>query len=75
MLILEVSHRVYISLINSSVILIFLCCYVQPSNSFLDIQQIENLWQLKNLCKLRLDNNIISSITGLEQLVNLEWLG
>ena len=40
-----------------------------------DIQQIENLWQLKNLVKLRLDNNIISCINGLDQLVNLEWLG
>lgn len=41
----------------------------------LDVQHIENLWQLQNLVKLRIDNNIIANITGLDQLVHLEWLG
>ena len=41
----------------------------------LDVQHIENLWQLQNLVKLRIDNNIIADITGLDQLVHLEWLG
>ena len=40
-----------------------------------DIQQIENLWQFRNLRKLQLDNNIINVITGLDQLIHLEWLG
>lgn len=41
----------------------------------IDIKQIENLWQFTTLRKLQLDNNIISVITGLDELVNLEWLG
>lgn len=41
---------------------------------FKNIQQIENLWQFRNLRKLQLDNNIINTITGLDQLIHLEWL-
>ena len=40
-----------------------------------DILRIENLWQFVNIVKLQLDNNVIEKIEGLENLVNLVWLG
>ena len=40
-----------------------------------DILRIENLWQFENITKLQLDNNVIEKIEGLENLVNLVWLG
>ena len=40
-----------------------------------DILKIDNLWNLVNLTKLQMDNNIIERIEGLDMLVNLEWLG
>jgi len=40
-----------------------------------DILRMENLWCVKNLTKLQLDNNIIEKIEGLEALTNLVWLG
>ena len=40
-----------------------------------DILRMENLWSLKNLTKLQLDNNIIERIEGLETLQKLTWLG
>lgn len=60
---------------------IYRCTYTYTHNESilsmfpLDVQHIENLWQLQNLVKLRIDNNIIANITGLDQLVHLEWLG
>jgi len=40
-----------------------------------DILKINNLWSLKNLTKLQLDNNIIEKIENINFLVNLTWLG
>jgi len=40
-----------------------------------DILEIDNLWSFECLTKLQLDNNIIEKIKGLDELVNLIWLG
>ena len=40
----------------------------------LDILEIDNLLGMDRLAELRLDNNIITRITGLETLVNITWL-
>ena len=42
---------------------------------FTDILRIENLWQFAGITKLQLDNNVIERIEGLDNLVNLVWLG
>ncbi|KAG8433350.1 hypothetical protein GDO86_017579 [Hymenochirus boettgeri] len=42
---------------------------------FKNILKIDNLWQFHSLTKLQLDNNIIETISGLETLVHLVWLG
>ncbi|KAI3384860.1 hypothetical protein SNEBB_010002 [Seison nebaliae] len=41
---------------------------------FENILRIENLWQFKAVTRLKLDNNIIGKIAGLEDLIHLEWL-
>ena len=41
---------------------------------FKKIVKIDNLSRLRSLTRLFLDNNFIESISGLESLVNLEWL-
>jgi len=41
---------------------------------FSDILEIDNLLGMDRLEELRLDNNIITKITGLETLVNIKWL-
>lgn len=48
-------------------------CSLLPTPS--DILHVDNLWQLCNLVRLQLDNNIIEQISGLEALTKLEWLG
>ena len=40
----------------------------------LDILEIDNLLGMDRLEELRLDNNIITRITGLETLTNIRWL-
>ena len=43
--------------------------------SFKNILKIDNLQLLKNLRTLRLDNNSINKIEGLDYCTNLQWLG
>jgi len=42
--------------------------------SYKNILEIDNLLGMDRLEELRLDNNIITKITGLETLVNIKWL-
>ena len=41
---------------------------------FVDILEIDNLHGMEKLEELRLDNNIITRMTGLDTLVNVRWL-
>src|SRR5689334_3093832 len=42
--------------------------------SFKNIHLIDNLQGFNKLIRLQLDNNMIETITGLDHLVNLQWL-
>ena len=44
------------------------------SLSYQNILEINNLMGMEKLCKLQLDNNIITKVSGLDTLVNLTWL-